>query len=537
VSSSTVTKHKVIGHGAPAARLIPGASLLPNALLRKKPQSVSVDGRYWTETESPSPQPNPNAFQLLAQAVLPAPAMRGQRRRLAGLVCADFMCLSFTFMVVSNFRMLATAIFRQPSSSWTFPAAGLGFVFLQGAMLTLLAYSEGLYRAELMWSPEEQRVVLGKVVGLSTALLALGTYLLESKFISLAALALSAPLNYATMVGCREWQRRVSIRTCGRTARNVLIVGGGRLARELAACFDGNARSGRQFRGFLVESGPIGGDIRGTIEDLACIARAEFIDEVVLTDTRDPLLARRVIREAQRNRLDVKIVPDLFGFRPRGVALEDFGDVPVLTLHEETIPASGLLLKRLLDIMGSAAALLLSAPLLSVIALLIKFDSVGAVFYTAPRVGRKGRRFHCYKFRTMVSGANDLKERLRSDNEREGPFFKIVGDPRITRAGRFLRRYSLDELPQLWNVLLGDMSLVGPRPHPVDDCEHYDLDDLRRLDVTPGITGLWQVTARRDPSFERNMALDLEYIEKWSLGMDLRILLKTVAVVLQGTGA
>jgi len=163
VSSSTVTKHKVIGHGAPAARLIPGASLLPNALLRKKPQSVSVDGRYWTETESPSPQPDPNAFQLLAQAVLPAPAMRGQRRRLAGLVCADFMCLSFTFMVVSNFRMLATAIFRQPSSSWTFPAAGLGFVFLQGAMLTLLAYSEGLYRAELMWSPEEQRVVLGKV--------------------------------------------------------------------------------------------------------------------------------------------------------------------------------------------------------------------------------------------------------------------------------------------------------------------------------------------------------------------------------------
>jgi lipopolysaccharide/colanic/teichoic acid biosynthesis glycosyltransferase len=125
---------------------------------------------------------------------------------------------------------------------------------------------------------------------------------------------------------------------------------------------------------------------------------------------------------------------------------------------------------------------------------------------------------------------------LRNANERNGPFFKMENDPRITRCGRWLRKYSLDELPQLWNVLRGDMSLVGPRPHPVDDFERYTLENLRRLDVKPGITGLWQVTARRDPSFDTNMALDLEYIENWSLRLDLQVLLRTLLVVVEGDG-
>jgi lipopolysaccharide/colanic/teichoic acid biosynthesis glycosyltransferase len=137
----------------------------------------------------------------------------------------------------------------------------------------------------------------------------------------------------------------------------------------------------------------------------------------------------------------------------------------------------------------------------------------------------------------MVANANEVKDALRARNQREGPTFKIVEDPRITRVGRWLRRYSLDELPQLWNVWKGDMSMVGPRPHPLDDYARYRLEHLRRLDVTPGITGLWQVSARQSSSFQTNMALDLEYIERWSLWMDVRILLKTVAVVFQGTGA
>ena len=130
-----------------------------------------------------------------------------------------------------------------------------------------------------------------------------------------------------------------------------------------------------------------------------------------------------------------------------------------------------------------------------------------------------------------------MKDSLRHRNERQGPFFKISDDPRITRVGKFLRKYSLDELPQLWNVIKGDMSLVGPRPHPVDDFEQYSLDHLCRLDVKPGITGLWQVEARRDPSFETNMQLDLEYIENWNLLLDVKILMKTVPEILRASGS
>jgi exopolysaccharide biosynthesis polyprenyl glycosylphosphotransferase len=200
-------------------------------------------------------------------------------------------------------------------------------------------------------------------------------------------------------------------------------------------------------------------------------------------------------------------------------------------------PQSALIWKRTLDIMLSVMAMLTLAPLMAAIALAIKLASPGQLIYRATRVGLKGRRFVCYKFRTMVADADLLKDGLRTLNEREGPCFKIAADPRITRLGRILRRYSLDELPQLWNVMRGEMSLVGPRPHPLDDIERYRLEHFRRLDVTPGITGLWQVTARRDPSFERNMALDLEYIEHWNLWMDLQILWMTVFVVFHGSGA
>jgi lipopolysaccharide/colanic/teichoic acid biosynthesis glycosyltransferase len=199
-------------------------------------------------------------------------------------------------------------------------------------------------------------------------------------------------------------------------------------------------------------------------------------------------------------------------------------------------PAAGLVVKRLIDVLGAGVALIFLLPLLAAIAALIKMDSAGPVFYCAQRAGRKGRRFPCYKFRTMVRNADDLKSALRHNNERSGPIFKIAGDPRITRLGRYLRRYSLDELPQLWNVVRGEMSLVGPRPHPVEEVAQYEIEHLARLDVTPGITGLWQVTARRDPCFQRGLELDREYIRTWSLGLDTRILLRTVLEVVHGGG-
>jgi exopolysaccharide biosynthesis polyprenyl glycosylphosphotransferase len=317
--------------------------------------------------------------------------------------------------------------------------------------------------------------------------------------------------------------------------RNVIIVGAGRLAREIAKYLEARPELERTFCGFLDDRKPLGDGVVGCTSDLAQLARTGFVDEVILAAPHDPDLALRVLRDARQLRLDVKMAPDLFGCEPMHKT-ERIGTIPLISLHEERLPVAGLLLKRGLDVAGAGAALILMAPLLVLLAIFITLDSPGPVLYAAPRAGRKGRPFRCYKFRTMVRDADSLKDGLRERNQRQGPFFKITDDPRITRVGRILRRYSLDELPQLWNVLKGEMSLVGPRPHPIDDFSAYAIEHLPRLDVTPGITGLWQVTARRDPSFQAGMKLDVEYIQRWSLKMDLKILLKTAGAILRGSG-
>jgi len=325
-------------------------------------------------------------------------------------------------------------------------------------------------------------------------------------------------------------------RTCAPGGmRNVLIVGASGLGHRLATYLEKHPELGRSVCGFLDDRKLPGKGVTGRTSDLAELARAGFVDEVILAGPHDREKTLRVVRAAQQLRLDVKIAPDLFGCEATWKT-ERIGDIPLISLHEEQLPVIGLLLKRALDVAGAAAALFLMAPVLSLLAILIKLDSPGPVLYAAFRAGRKGRPFRCYKFRTMVRNADALKEGLRQQNQRQGPCFKITDDPRITRVGRFLRRYSMDELPQLLNVLKGEMSLVGPRPHPLDDFSAYAIEHLPRLDVVPGMTGLWQITARRDPSFQAGMSLDIEYIHRWSLGMDLMILLKTAAVVLRGSG-
>jgi exopolysaccharide biosynthesis polyprenyl glycosylphosphotransferase len=320
-----------------------------------------------------------------------------------------------------------------------------------------------------------------------------------------------------------------------RGTRNVLIVGAGGLGHRLGSYLEKHPELGRSVCGFVDDWKPLGNGVIGRISELAELARAGFVDEVILAGPHDREKTLRVVRAARQLRLDVKLAPDLFGCEPTRET-ERIAGIPLIGLHEERLPVAGLLLKRALDVVGAGAALILMAPALVLLAIAVSLDSPGPVLYAAPRAGRKGRPFPCYKFRTMVRDADALKEGLRERNQRQGPFFKIADDPRITRVGRLLRRYSLDELPQLWNVLKGEMSLVGPRPHPLDDFSAYAIEHLPRLDVLPGMTGLWQVTARRDPSFQAGINLDIEYIHRWSLGMDLRILLKTAAVVLRGGG-
>jgi exopolysaccharide biosynthesis polyprenyl glycosylphosphotransferase len=319
--------------------------------------------------------------------------------------------------------------------------------------------------------------------------------------------------------------------------RNVLIVGAGVFGRRIASCIQSHPEQGRMVCGFLDDQRPLGDGVIGRTSNLARLSRTSFVDEVILAAPDDREMTLRVLREARRLHLDVEMAVDLFGCEPAEPAVQRVGDFRVICLHREPLPVARLLAKRAIDLAGASVGLIFLAPAFAMIAAFIKWDSPGPVIYSAPRVGRKGRPFRCYKFRTMVRNADDLKTSLRRHNERSGAFFKIAGDPRITRVGRWLRRYSLDELPQLWNVLQGQMSLVGPRPHPLDDFAAYGVEHLARLDVTPGITGLWQVTARQDPSFEKGIELDREYIEAWSLTMDLRILFKTVLAVLRGSGA
>jgi exopolysaccharide biosynthesis polyprenyl glycosylphosphotransferase len=344
-------------------------------------------------------------------------------------------------------------------------------------------------------------------------------------------------LHFGALLASRWAERECNQRATGAMGgtRNVIIVGAGGLGHRLANYLEKHPEMGRSVCGFLDDKKLPGKGVMGRTSDLAELARTAFVDEVILAAPHDRDLTLRVLRAARKLRLDVKMAPDLFGCEPTRDT-ERIGGMPLISLHEERLPVAGLWLKRVLDVVGAAVALILMAPALVLLAILVRLDSPGPVLYAALRAGRKGRPFRCYKFRTMVRDADVLKEGLRERNQRQGPSFKITNDPRITRVGRVLRRYSLDELPQLLNVLKGEMSLVGPRPHPLDDFSAYAIEHLPRLDVIPGMTGLWQVTARRDPSFQAGMNLDIEYIHRWSLGMDMRILLKTAAVVLRGSG-
>jgi exopolysaccharide biosynthesis polyprenyl glycosylphosphotransferase len=373
------------------------------------------------------------------------------------------------------------------------------------------------------------QIVLGKTLIWATLLGALVLDCVPQRASLLPLLAWSTA-NWLVLSARRQIWRSFGSAVHGRR-RNVLIIGTASQGVAVAEALRHDPDSPREVREFILDRSlrePLG------IAMMRRTARRECIDEVIIA-TSDAIVVRAAVREAVRNQWDVSVVPDLHGGGFLG--FECVGGLPMLKLREQQFPEYALALKRAVDVLLSAGGLIALSPLLLLIAILVKLESPGPVLYRAVRIGRGAAGFQCYKFRTMVRHAEGMKNELRSRNQRVGAFFKIQDDPRITRLGRFLRRYSLDELPQLWNVLVGDMSLVGPRPHPADDVENYSVEDLRRLDFVPGITGLWQITARRDPSFNRCVELDIEYITHWNVMLDLKILCRTVAAVVQGSGA
>jgi exopolysaccharide biosynthesis polyprenyl glycosylphosphotransferase len=349
----------------------------------------------------------------------------------------------------------------------------------------------------------------------------------------------------AVTLGLRRLTYRILINRRferGIGTRNVLIVGTGPEAEALSHHLKMFRHLGYTFKGFIESPEPSSDhmvksrDVVGNLESMFEYAREHFIDEIFFASPCDRRIVLDVLGQAKTKGVDLSVVLDLYNGLP-STPIEYIGQFPTIPLHYRRVPEVALLLKRTVDILFSAIALTLLSPVLLAIAIAIKIDSSGPILYFSERIGKKGRIFRCTKFRTMVRDADKRRAELLHMNERDGILFKISNDPRITRLGRFLRRYSLDELPQFVNVLRGDMSLVGPRPPIGSEVQQYHLSDLRRLDVTPGITGLWQVNARKDPSFDNYISLDVAYIDNWSLWLDLKIIFRTVVVVFAGTGS
>ena len=456
-----------------------------------------------------------------------------------GAIDAAFVFLVGAFLVWLRFGLAFPFAARHFEFDHAAGQAYAGFFLLYAALVVLGCATQSLYRTPRDRSVIDESVMVAKAVSAATVLLVLYMFISGTKDISRFVLSASVVLNIVTLSGWRYFKRRWILHraVAGIGVSRVLIVGAGRVGKALGRWLNENRHLGYMVCGFLDADSSADPRVLGTVDGLEKIALTHFVDELFITLPADRELVKKTVVEARELGLGLKLLPDIYDGLGWKVPLHMIGGFPVMDLLWQPIPAIGLMIKRFLDLTLSTVALVLSSPLFALLGVLIKLDSPGPVFYASDRVGLKGRRFKCYKFRTMVEDADSLKQKLRDSNERNGPCFKLANDPRITRTGRWLRKTSLDELPQLLNVIRGQMSLVGPRPHPVDDFELYSIEHLRRLDVSPGLTGLWQVSARKDPSFETNMALDLEYIENWSLGLDFRIILKTIPAVLRSEGS
>ncbi len=348
------------------------------------------------------------------------------------------------------------------------------------------------------------------------------------------AFTLMATSRVAIRVAARAARRR------GRNTRTFAVAGSGDFAAAVAQRMLDHREWGLVLAGYVSEDGAGGrnGPVLGNLADLGFILEKHVIDLVVFAVSPARMEAVEAgVALCEQLGVRVKICLDLSPRRIARLSFEDLDGVPVLDLATTPTDALALAAKRAFDVAASVLALLLASPLMLAMAVGIKLDSPGPVLFRQARVGRYGRPFSLLKFRSMRCGAEGQLEALRHRNDVGEPAFKLRDDPRITRLGRLLRRTSLDEVPQFWNVLVGEMSVVGPRPPLPSEVERYQRWQRRRLSVRPGITCTWQVSGRSEVDFDRWVELDLQYIDTWSLWKDVEIVLRTIPAVIQGRGA
>ncbi len=412
---------------------------------------------------------------------------------------------------------------------------------------TMLLQWSGTYRSQRVHSIFEDiwRVSRATVLG-GVALFAF-VGLMKASHVSRPFLAVFVVLNVALLVLVRVTLRSLAhgLRARGLNSRSVLIVGTGAGAAAHADRVASNPQWGHRVIGYVSEEEtvPAGAvvpqdKILGKLNTIRRILCEYVVDEVVVAvpTHRIPGMESTLL-ECEEIGVKTRLAMDIFPHRIARMEMEQLDGCPMLTFSTTPPEDAAMVLKRMIDVAFSSLFLLGFSWLYAGIALAIRLTSPGPILFRQTRVGMNGRKFTFYKFRSMVIDADAQKAKLQHLNEMDGPVFKIRNDPRVTSVGRFLRKFSLDEFPQMWNVLRGDMSLVGPRPPVPAEVEKYESWARRRLSVRPGLTCLWQVSGRNTVNFQQWMELDLQYIDNWTLGLDLKILVKTVPAVLGGRGA
>lgn len=406
----------------------------------------------------------------------------------------------------------------------------------------VLLYVEGQYRLRARWHLRGEAVGIiraGAWMGLLTTSL---LFLTKAGDLSRLYVVFLFPAQVVVTIGTRALLRwgLSWMRQRGRNTRNVLVLGTEPGALAFAAQLEDHVVLGLRVIGFLGEGSSTASGrwpYLGRIADLERVLHANVVDEVAVCLTRsDWATVEAITQLCQEEGKIVRVPVDLPKFGSGRRFVEDFGGYAVLSLVKGPDQILTLAAKRIVDVVGATVALILLSPLLFGVATFMRVREGGAVLFRQTRVGVHGRPFTIYKFRTMVSDAEARYQDVVALSDTQGAAFKMKDDPRITPTGRFLRKTSIDELPQLLNVLKGEMSLVGPRPAPPREVAGYDLWHRRRLSMKPGMTGLWQISSRIDEDFDERAKLDLDYIDRWSLWLDLKIVVRTVPAVLSFGG-
>jgi exopolysaccharide biosynthesis polyprenyl glycosylphosphotransferase len=467
-------------------------------------------------------------------------------RRHALALCGTLM-LADASLAVGIALLLSILRFGSKSAiqtlNWALPDARASLLVFAAAWVVCL-WTNGLYRSRARWRfRSEARDVLRATLTFSVGTLVF-LYVFKLGDVSRLLLLFLFPSMAATALATRLGLRLLltSLRRTGRNTRFMLMVGANERAQRFADLVESHYELGIKVIGHVKGSPGDNGvvltrPVIGTLEEIVTILHSQVVDEVAIClPFSDQEAIEQTTRLCEEEGRIVRIPVEVLERTLSAGRFEQIDGLPVLSLVGGPDRALGLAAKRAIDVATSALLLAVLSPLFVLLAALVKLDSRGSVFFRQERLGLHGRQFEVVKFRSMCTNAEDQLDDLRGLNVIHGHAFKIERDPRVTRVGRFMRRTSLDELPQLWNVLRGEMSLVGPRPPLPSEVARYDGWHRRRLSMKPGMTGLWQIGARDTTEFDHWVETDLEYIDRWSLWLDLRILMRTVPAVLTGAG-